>query len=60
MNPDYLAGMRAFSRGEPFDPKQRGQWRRGWERACENALDKWATANPDIVKYLLDLGQWPL
>lgn len=38
LNADYLDGMRAFDAGQPFDPKQRGQWRRGYERARENGL----------------------
>lgn len=40
MHPDYLDGMRAFDRGEPLDPAQRSQWRRGWSRARANAADK--------------------
>lgn len=36
MNPDYKDGLRAYDRGELFDPAQRGQWRRGWLQAQEN------------------------
>lgn len=40
MHPDYLDGLRAWDRGEPFDPSWRAQKRRGWSQARENAGEK--------------------